>query len=487
MLRDAWARISPTPRLSRLFERDVVQHPDHQPSKHAVSDTQPGPGHVIFSYLSKTDLLNFRLASRHAAQIVHRAAAPRMFATLFARFDSEDARHRPSISALRGIGAYCQNMIIRLAPITSTRLDEDGTLDDVNRSPASTLDAPAERDGNSSLSSARILYSAALPWETARPSYWEGIFDLVPHVTKLTISCPGLPPWSGYLAVEQSLVAIRQALESSSSLEALRCFRLDPIHALGLLHCRWSGLAAYGNAAWTAGARWRKIKELDISLANPAGLLTKDHQKIFVKVLHDYLASFSHTIEGLSLRWIGRVGPNPLHLEETTITTTTATRPGREHLTSSFSAVGLRWRRLKRLRLRHCRCDVRTIRTLFVDRAPSLTQCVVRGDLVGSSESFEDLRWARITCIRSTSHNQDHRDEDVWRFERLSSQTEAADLIDLGLVRFERPKDARLEAAAPISRDILGYENKEDDDDDDHFYGNIPIVFIPGPDTAFSP
>ena len=474
--------LSRTPKLSRLFNRNVVRQPDH---RYAVADTETGPGDLIFSYLSKTDLLNFRLTSRDAAQVAHRAAAPRMFATLFASFPSEDARRRPPTSALQGIGVYCQKLIIRLAPITCARFIEVGTLSwsrgvgwqSTTASAVAcppTVATPPERDANSSPLSARILYSASLPRETAMPSYWEGIFDLVPHVTELTISCPGVPPWSGYLAVEQSLVAIRQALESSSSLQAFTCFRLDPIHAIGLLHCRWSGAAAYGNAAWTAGARWRKIKELDISLANPAGLLTKDQQKIFVKVLHDYLGSFSHTIEDLSLRWIGRFGPNVLLLEETTVT---ASRHGREHLTS-FSAVGLKWRRLKRLRLRHCRCDVRTIRTLFVDRAPCLTQCVVRGDLVGSSESFEGLRWAGITCIRSTSHNQDHRDEDVWKFERLSSRTEAADLIDLGLGRFEQPsKNLRIEAAAPIPRDNLGNES---DDDDDDVYGSIPIVFIPG-------
>lgn len=348
----------------------------------------------LLSFLSTDDLLSLRLTSQAAARFVDRVL-PNLFETLYAK-PLLEVGHDIAYE-LGGLQHYCKELVIRY-PHPTNPINAGGELslsyapdsDEKCAQPKRTRVSPhhgaqienlAPRSGSST--------STTLTGDSI--TYWRGLFGQLPNLAVLTISCPGQPPWPGYQAVEKSLVAIRQALESTP-LPSMSSLRLDPIHAIGILHLRWAGATAFEGADWMAGTFWSRIRTLDIGLMNPAGLLAKDHQRMFIKVLHDYLGSFSGSIEELRFRWLGAsLGPNPLFLEQVM---STKRRSGNG--VSSFSAPLLRWgSALKTITLQGCDCDVVQVRTLFDERAPGLKECRVQGNMLGPFEGLTSMgiRW----------------------------------------------------------------------------------------------
>lgn len=215
------------------------------------------------------------------------------------------------------------------------------------------------------------------------PEFWLAIFGEVRQLASVTISCLRQPIWAGFQLVEMFLVSIREALESTF-LPVLATLRLLPIHAMGLLHFRWAGGTAYRSADWMGGLRWKRLKLLQIQMINTVGMLPKDLQRIATKVLHDYLGSFSDSIEDLEFQWIGPVGPNPLFLEET------AARAKKTNV-SSFSAPALTWKAVRTVRLRHCDWAVAQVRILFQERAPSLRELYMEGTVAATKRELAEL------------------------------------------------------------------------------------------------
>lgn len=321
----------------------------------------------------------------------------------------------------------------------------------------------------------------------------------------LTISCTGVPAWPGWSAVEQSLVSIRQALESGSN-PALTTVRLCPIHAIGVLHLRWAGGAAYGNASWSAGLLWRRLTRLEICLANPAGLLAKDQQKMFVKALHDYLASFSHSLEELHFQWTGHTGPNPLLLEEV------AWR-GRRSGSTSFSAPPLTWRRLRSIGLQNCGCQATHLKLLFWERSSTLAECTIRGAIQGTAQAFAELRASGIEWSKIRSDHGTGAATDVWSFKRMAPSSQ--DHLHRHLASYDGyPEHLNLPARADDvdQRSSLDGQNDDgsiidegsihadtgvpsitprlrglsiDEEDGSESSGDIPIMFIPSTDLSY--
>ncbi|KAI9777658.1 MAG: hypothetical protein M1816_004615 [Peltula sp. TS41687] len=421
------------------------------------------PADMILSCLWTTDLLSLRLTSRAAARLVDRVL-PRLFETLYAKpllGVGPDVFH-----GLGSLQHYCKELLIQYPRPTDPILaaGESSSVYTPESNEECTQPNAARARRHHGVQAEIAASSSAQPVSIILiqdpTSYWRSIFAQLPNLTMLTISCPGQPPWPGYQAVERSLVGIRQALESTT-LPSVTSLRLDPIHAIGILHLRWAGLAAFESAEWMAGPFWSRIRTLDISLLNPAGLLAKGHQRMFVKILHDYLGSFSGFLEDLRFRWVGAsLGPNPLFLEQAMAKARRRSSNG----VSDFSAPALRWgSALKMITLQRCDCDVMHVKALFEERAPGLQEFKVRGDIQGPLESLASVgyRWRKEV---------DFNDTLTWIFGRVPGTYQVLEDYDINQ---DWP-----------ARDEEGEDDDEDDDDEEGWSsdgeeddGEIPIFF----------
>ncbi|KXS96099.1 hypothetical protein AC578_7777 [Pseudocercospora eumusae] len=159
---------------------------------------------------------------------------------------------------------------------------------------------------------------------------WESIFRSLRSLVQLKISVNGDPAWPGRTNVEQLLNMLRIALERGQP-PNLRTITLDPIHAAGLIHLRWNGFAAFverpfrpqHDCAGMSRPRhnaeiWTKLMTLDLRLRNPVATksLTISQTTMTLKLLEDYLRSFSRNLRCLRFIWLDAAGPSPLALDE---------------------------------------------------------------------------------------------------------------------------------------------------------------------------
>jgi hypothetical protein len=93
---------------------------------------------------------------------------------------------------------------------------------------------------------------------------------------------------------------------------------LSPIHPMGIMHLRWAGAGAYGEACASKNPVWSRLKVLKLDILSPytKGRLTACQERLFEKILVDYLQSFSRTLVQLHLSWLGAAGPNPFVAED---------------------------------------------------------------------------------------------------------------------------------------------------------------------------
>lgn len=155
------------------------------------------------------------------------------------------------------------------------------------------------------------------PSDSSAQFEWMSILARCKELQNVIIDAHGDPGWPGRAEVEVSLVAVRVALESIQ-LPRIHILRLAPIHAMGIVHLRWSGLGAFGTAPAHAYSSWQNLHTLDVQLYNPfiaKHHLSESQQVTFKKILHDYLRSFSQTLKTLHFVWIDHDGPSPITLD----------------------------------------------------------------------------------------------------------------------------------------------------------------------------
>ncbi|KAF1356244.1 hypothetical protein BDV97DRAFT_365026 [Delphinella strobiligena] len=154
---------------------------------------------------------------------------------------------------------------------------------------------------------------------------WYILLERFLNITVFTIACNGDPAWPGCTDIEMCLINLRICIERLN-FKYLRTITLNPIHAMGIMHLRWAGLGAYGEAPSTVhpafrrrlepgGLVWQRLECLQLQIRNPylEGRLAKTQIEVFDKVLADYLRSFKKTLKVLKLEWIdGGNGPDAL-------------------------------------------------------------------------------------------------------------------------------------------------------------------------------
>lgn len=155
---------------------------------------------------------------------------------------------------------------------------------------------------------------------------WYILLERFLNITAFTIACNGDPGWPGCTDIEMCLINLRICIERLN-FKYLRTISLKPIHAMGIMHFRWAGLGAYGEAPSTVrhpafrrqfepgGLVWQRLDCLQLQIRNPyvEGRLVKTQIEVFDKVLADYLRSFKKTLKVLKLEWVdGGNGPDVL-------------------------------------------------------------------------------------------------------------------------------------------------------------------------------
>jgi len=135
---------------------------------------------------------------------------------------------------------------------------------------------------------------------------------------RLTLRIHGDPAWPGRTATEDTLVNIRSALEYASP-PNLRELHLTPIHAMGIIHLRFTSLAAFGlpppRPAAPSPIIWSHLHTLDLQITNPFATLTPPQTTMFTKLLHSYLHALAPTLQTLRFIWLGNAtGPSPMTL-----------------------------------------------------------------------------------------------------------------------------------------------------------------------------
>lgn len=199
----------------------------------------------------------------------------------------------------------------------------------------------------------------------AQSSDWSTIFRVLKSINTISISSPGDSGWPGFKQIEATLVSIRMAIEQSL-LTSFHTLRLEPIHAFGILHCRWAGGTAFGEASWMAGAIWTRVNTIEVQVLNPFSYISSSQRRIFIKVLHSWLRSFRERLRVLKFHWVGQKGPNPLLLDKA-------------YRKKDFSAPPIEWDVLEEVWLGNVEADPPfeeamdpTHADLIQDRAPFL-------------------------------------------------------------------------------------------------------------------
>jgi hypothetical protein len=312
------------------------------------SDGRARPRQLLLEYLDDHSLRRMRLVSRVLHNLVSRHPN-RMFEQLYVSvpwFDHSD------ISSLNAVAPFCRTLTVkigyekahtesrprkllrRLRPnsdpesvkehnisarerwrivrtvlaISSRKSSPSSAALSVGQDPAttpSTISTYSKQPASSRCSG------------TSARHVWISFLSRCEQLQSIVISTNGKPGWPGKTHVEDDLTDLRVALEAVD-LPHVRRVRLTPVHAMGIIHLRWSGFGAFGDLAVKPFNVWSNLHTLDVQLVNPflaKQRLSESQQVMFKKILYDYLLSFAETLKCLRFVWLDEDGPSPMTLE----------------------------------------------------------------------------------------------------------------------------------------------------------------------------
>lgn len=240
---------------------------------------------------------------------------------------------------IENIAPFCRSLTIKVS------LPKDASIESAPSDTKSTSSKKPRRGTNAlrRLDIVKKLWSSSLslllpPASTPNPNpslpslqhpdalemdfrLWEHLFAQFPHLTHLTLRVTpshNYPSWPGRQALEETLLLLRISLERSRprNLQTLTC---SPIHAMGLIHLRWTSFGAFREVPSRVNMRlWRNLSTLNLRVLNPLGEIDERKGIMFLGILYDYLRSFAPTLRTLQFVWLGGRdgGPSPLCLED---------------------------------------------------------------------------------------------------------------------------------------------------------------------------
>lgn len=265
----------------------------------------------LVSHINNDSLCALRLTNSACSNIVTRP----LFARIRLTF-TPSALSRPSrLEALARIGHHIEHLTFSMPHIESTFLPpllNPVTGREVNflYTPHTSLASEAERPKYGTEELGDYLtqqYPPIFHAATNVPAFIRAL-ACMPNLRHLSVSCPDQEPCQRYRrsAVDYALISLRIAVERAD-LTHLQKLSLA-VHPAALLYLHPT--SNFG-ASPSALRRWRQIRNLKLSIdAWPFESSHTDH----LKLLTNYLRTFSNSVEKLTFHWYGQRGPCPLTL-----------------------------------------------------------------------------------------------------------------------------------------------------------------------------
>ncbi|KAH0367315.1 hypothetical protein KCU65_g4760, partial [Aureobasidium melanogenum] len=292
-----------------------------------------------------------------------------------------------SLYGLAGLNEVAFETIYIHTPVTHGRKQYTSTLKIVGTN-VSTPRSTSESDTISNIFDSYCPYAEPpIAWKYVvqrKPSdvdqgllqQWCGIFRLLPKLEIVHIACNGDPAWPGCTDIESALIMLRITLERVNP-KHIHTVCLSPIHAMGIMHLRWAGAGAYGEACASKNPVWYRLKTLKLGVLSPyvEGRLSKCQILLFEKIFTDYLLSFSKTLTKLDLSWFGEAGPDPFNV-------------GEDHQTMKLTKT---WNRLEELRLVNVTLNGSS--SNITQLAPHIRKLTVAGGTANAGDQVLRKHW----------------------------------------------------------------------------------------------
>lgn len=269
---------------------------------------------VLLSHMDTESICALRLTASEYCELTTRALFTRTRLTF-----TPSALSRPSrLEALSRIGHHIEHLTFSMPHSSATFLPplinpESGREVNFLYTPHTSAASVSQRPKYGSSELGDILtqqYPPLFHAATNVPAFINAMSHL-PNLRHLTIACPGQDPAQRYRrdCVDYALISLRIAIERAPLLR-LEKLSLSHLHPSAIQYLRH--LPGYGCTP-SAGRRWKQIRKLNITMdswdflgAQPG----RDH----LKILDDYIRSFSSNLEKVSFGWNGRKGPCPFTL-----------------------------------------------------------------------------------------------------------------------------------------------------------------------------
>lgn len=388
-------------RICRRSRFEELLAPFQADEKLTLWDPKLRPLITLASMLPKPALRSLRLVSQTTKKAMT-LLMPKIFEEIHIWHDVNSDQLGKSIDALQNVGSYCRELTITLGStaqsahgesaksLPTAPTDSIASSENLENSTRTEIQSPrlhlhtADVDPVSQVNASHwtqheprslLLHRNSDVTSRIHPAFrgdlqseqspispelfgevssWTYLFRFMPNFITLTIALPdGDTSWHALGPVERTLVSLRNALEKScgdrslQTINRLHTLRLAPTSAISIIPMRWAGLAALsttGYSEWWTSILWSTLRVLEIQVHSPYRAFSACESRMFGKILHDYLFSFSNTLRVLRFVWLGGVGPNPMLLDlEAQLR---PEKPGHRSFTD-FSAPAIVWRELK--------------------------------------------------------------------------------------------------------------------------------------------
>ncbi|KAE8452919.1 hypothetical protein EG329_013191 [Mollisiaceae sp. DMI_Dod_QoI] len=269
---------------------------------------------VLLSHLDTESICALRLTASECCELT----TPTLFTRTRLTF-TPSALSRPSrLEALSRIGHHIEHLTFYMPHSSATFLPplinpESGREVNFLYTPHTSAASVSHRPKYGCSELGDLLtqqYPPLFHAATNVPAFIHAMSQL-PNLRHMTISCPGQDPAQRYRrdCVDYALISLRIAIERAP-LRRLEKLSLAQIHPSALLYLRH--LPGFGCTP-SAGRRWKQIRKLNITM-DSWDFLGQQPGRDHLKILDDYIRSFSSNLEKVSFGWNGRKGPCPFTL-----------------------------------------------------------------------------------------------------------------------------------------------------------------------------
>ncbi|KAG9677357.1 hypothetical protein KCU95_g11003, partial [Aureobasidium melanogenum] len=342
----------------------------------------PSLGNLLKLYLDTQDILNLRLTSLSMNGLAELNEVA--FETIYIHTPVPHGRKQYR-DTLKMIGSFCRRVMVKVAYLPKSCYPTGTPSLSTN---VSSPRSSSESDTVSNILDSYCRYAEPpIAWKFVvqrKPSdvdqnllqQWCEIFRLLPQLGTVHIACNGDPAWPGCTDIESALIMLRITLERVNP-KHIHTVCLSPIHAMGIMHLRWAGAGAYGEACASTNPFWYRLKTLKLGILSPyaEGRLTKCQILLFEKIFTDYILSFSKTLTRLDLSWFGEAGPDPFNV-------------GEDHQTMKLTKA---WNRLEELRLVNVTLNGSNLN--ITQLAPRIRKLTIAGGTANAGDQVLRKHW----------------------------------------------------------------------------------------------